>query len=240
VNPRQRRGVLLLVLAVCGAVLSFVSLTSYVSEVQSRVGEMTTAVVLQRDVRAYESVPASALSVVDVPRRWLPGTVLHSTTEVAGQVASSDLRAGSYLQRGMLTLPPSVRAGEREVSLPLRADSVPTGVGPGRRVDVYATFGDATCGKAGVRRVVRGARVLDLDRAATGRDDNNVILRLALSETQSGLLSCAVGAAKNISVSLVSPQPAPTPTHKPAPKRSKSPSAEPSATPTTEATGGGS
>ena len=235
-NPRQRRGVLLLALAVSGAVLSFVSLTSYVSEVQSRVGELTTAVVLQRDVRAYEPVPSSALSIVEVPRRWLPGTVLHSTAEVTGQVASSDLRAGSYLQRGMLTLPPSVRAGEREVSLPLRADSVPPGVGPGRRVDVYATFGDTTCGKSGARRVVRDVRVLDLDRATTGQDGNTVILRLALSETQSGLLSCAVGAAKNISVSLVSPQPAATPTRQP----SKRPSAAPSATTSTDETGGGS
>ena len=49
-NPRQRRGVLLILVTVLGAVVTFVAMFSYVQSISSQVGPMTTVLKLSQQV----------------------------------------------------------------------------------------------------------------------------------------------------------------------------------------------
>ena len=55
-NPRQRRGVLLLILAALGAIGVFAAVSSYVADVREQVTPTTTALRLTRDVPAQGNI----------------------------------------------------------------------------------------------------------------------------------------------------------------------------------------
>ncbi len=194
----------MLVLAALGALASFAALTAYVGDVRSQVGPLTTVLRLEQDIRAYDPIPPSAVTMVEVPERWLPDAALQSTAEVAGMVAGADLHAGSYLQRGMLAPPPKVAPGEREVTLTLPVDAVAPGVGRNSTVDILAAFSDKGGSKASTKVVVDAAHVLD--RKLTGRSNESVRLTLALSVAETLALNYAQGFGSKITVVLVAPK----------------------------------
>lgn len=140
-NPRQRRGVLLLVLATLAAVGVFVAVGSYVSDVRSEVLPKVAVLKLAESATAQEPVAPAQVQTIYVPERYAPRNALRDPISLVGRVASSNLPAGSFLQEGMLEPAPTVSAGERELAILVGADTGVAGrVRPGDYVDIEATF----------------------------------------------------------------------------------------------------
>lgn len=180
-NPRQRRGVLLIVLAVVGAIGVFVALGSYVAGVRSEVGPKVSVLALAKRAQVQQPITDDMVKVVRMPRRWVPPGTLRDRISLLGRVASADLPAGSLLQEGLLAPPPSLRPGERELTILVGADTGVAGrIGPGDYVDIEATFsgqggaGDDTPPRSQI--VVPRARIVAVglpERAARGRTERN-------------------------------------------------------------------
>jgi pilus assembly protein CpaB len=164
-NPRQRRGLLLLVLSGLGLLAVFVLVASYVADVRTEVDPKIKLLALAKPVKAYESVPDDAITEITMPKRWAPRAALRDRSQLVGYVAGTDLQADSLLQKGMLIAPPELAPGQREVAILVDAETGVAGkIGPGSVVDIVGTFdGDQQRGvppKATV--VVPGARIIDV------------------------------------------------------------------------------
>ena len=164
-NPRQRRGLLLLVLSGLGLLAVFVLIASYVSDVRTEVEPKVKLLALSKPVKAYESVPDDAVREVTMPKRWAPRTALRDRAQLVGLVAGSDLTADSLLQKGMLISPPELAPGQREVAILVDAETGVAGkIGPGSVVDIVGTFqGDPQRNIAPKSTVVvPAARIIDV------------------------------------------------------------------------------
>ena len=164
-NPRQRRGLLLLVLSGLGLLAVFVLVASYVADVRTEVDPKIKLLTLSKPVKAYESIPDDAVTTVTMPKRWAPRTALRDRSALVGQVAGADFTKDSLLQEGMLIRPPELSPGQREVAILVDAETGVAGkIGPGDFVDIVATFaGDNERGvpaKSAV--VVPHARIIDV------------------------------------------------------------------------------
>jgi pilus assembly protein CpaB len=171
-TPRQRRGVLLLVIAGIGAVLVFSLISGYVSDVRKNVEPKTEVLVLTRSVPELQPIPPDAVSTKSVPAKWVGAQALRDPSQIGGLVPSTELPAGVELQQGMLVAPPSLQAGQQEISILINADTGVAGkLRPGDSVDVLATFpaDDTTRSPASARTLIRRARVVTIGvpRAAT-------------------------------------------------------------------------
>jgi len=167
-NPRQRRGLLLLVLSGLGLLAVFVLIASYVADVRTEVDPKIELLALSKPVKAFESVPDDAVTEITMPKRWAPRTALRDRSELVGLVAGTDLTADSVLQKGMLVSPPELAPGQREVAILVDAETGVAGkLGPGSVVDIVATFeGDPQSGtrpKSTV--VVPAARIVEVGQA---------------------------------------------------------------------------
>jgi pilus assembly protein CpaB len=141
VNPRQRRGALLVAVAIVGAIAVFFSVLSFVSEVNSKVGDLVTVVALTDDVAPYEQISPDDLELVEVPRRWMPGTAITDAGDVVGLVSQTGLPKGTYAQQGMFTNRPGVQNGYREVAILVDAETGVAGkIQPGNHVDMLVTL----------------------------------------------------------------------------------------------------
>ena len=116
-NPRQRRGLLLLVLSGLGLLAVFVLIASYVADVRTEVDPKIELLALAKPVKAYESIPDDAVTTITMPRRWAPPTALRDRSTLVGKVAGTDLTKDSLLQEGMLINPPELAPGQREVAI---------------------------------------------------------------------------------------------------------------------------
>jgi pilus assembly protein CpaB len=146
-NPRQRRGVLFLAVAIVGAVAVFFAVVAYVNDVESQVGNRIQGYVLKSDVPAYQPLAADELEKVDIPERWLPSGSISDLGALSGRVTSATLAKGTLLQNSNLVARPSLRAGEREIAILVDAETGVAGkVAPGDRVDVWATFDSQVTG----------------------------------------------------------------------------------------------
>lgn len=174
-NPRQRRGVLLLIATALGALAVFVGVLSMVADVRSQVGPMATVLELDGDVAALQPITPEMLVEREVPRRWLAERTITSPDDVVGLVAVSAFPAGTVLQQGMLVEPPGLEAGFREVAILVDAETGVAGkVQPGDRVDIIATTagGDVSPDRAEIW--VANALVLEvgLPTSAEGTDSS--------------------------------------------------------------------
>lgn len=140
-NPRQRRGVLLLLLAVVGAVMVFVSVSQYVSDVRSEVGDKIQVLRLVQPLEANQPLAAAEVEQVLIPKRWASDKVLPPNFDPTGLVAAANIPEGVYLQEGMFEPRSAIEPGEREIAILVDAE---TGVGgkivSGDLVDIWATF----------------------------------------------------------------------------------------------------
>ena len=140
-NPRQRRGVLLLFLAVVGAVMVFVSVSQYVADVRSEVGDKIPVLRLVQPLEANDPLAAAEVEQVLVPSRWASDKVLPPNFDPTGLVAAARIPEGVYLQEGMFEPRSAIEPGEREIAILVDAE---TGVGgkivSGDLVDIWATF----------------------------------------------------------------------------------------------------
>jgi pilus assembly protein CpaB len=167
-NPRQRRGLLLLVLSGLGLLAVFVLVASYVADVRTEVDPKIKLLALNEPVKAFESIPDGAVTEVTMPKRWAPSTALRNRAQLVGQVAGTDLEPDSLLQEDMLVSPPELAPGQREVAILVDAETGVAGkIGPDSVVDIVATFtGDPDRGvlpKSTV--VVPAARIIEVGQA---------------------------------------------------------------------------
>ncbi|MQA96956.1 MAG: Flp pilus assembly protein CpaB [Streptosporangiales bacterium] len=175
-NPRQRRGVLLMILAAIGAVVVFLGLMSYVQSVRSEVGAMTYIYALKQDVPANSQIDETVLTQVEVPARWSTDTTKTFITDVEqlrGKVTVTNLAKGAWLQQGMVIDAPSLRGGQREIAIMIDAETGVAGkVQPGSVVDIYATFQPQgrTVTKPCVIRVLARQTVLEVGTPAAQRE----------------------------------------------------------------------
>lgn len=170
-NPRQRRGVLLMIFAALGAVVVFVAVLSYVGQVRAQVGEMRSVLQLTEDVPANTTITGDMVRQVEAPAKWTPDTILGSAGALQGKVAATDLSQGAYLQRGMLVRAPALQQNQREIAIMIDAETGVAGkVEPGSVVDIYAAFDgnqeDSSCAV----RVLSSVRVINVGELTAQQD----------------------------------------------------------------------
>jgi pilus assembly protein CpaB len=220
-NPRQRRGVLLLVLAAVGAVVVFALVSSYVDDVRKDVEPKTSILFLRQSVPALQPIPPAVIGRKEVPQKYAPARALHEPLAIGNRVPSTELPAGVELQDGMLIAPPALEKGQQEVSIMINADTGVAGkVQPGDRVDVNATFAADDQSVATARKLITNARVVTIglpqqgSRAFPARDDNGtapnptslvVPITFALKPRDVLRLNYAETNAQEIRLSLVRP-----------------------------------
>ncbi|GAB6899784.1 Flp pilus assembly protein CpaB [Kineosporia succinea] len=160
-NPRQRRGVLLMGVAVLGAVAVFLLIAGYVSDIGHRVGPMTTSYRFTDEVKKYAPITADDIEEVELPSKWLPEAAIQSFDTSRGLVATSDIPAGAMLQEGMASSPPELKPGQSEIAILIDAE---TGVGgkiqTGDLVDIYGTFSVSSTDAQGGSEKADQARVI--------------------------------------------------------------------------------
>jgi pilus assembly protein CpaB len=140
VNPRQRRGYVLIALAAIGALSVFFSIVTFVGEVNAKVGNLASVVALVKPVRAYQVISSDMVELRDVPAKWLPGSAITDARDVIGLVPTNDLPVGTYAQRGMFVDRPGIGRGYREVAILVDAETGVAGkISPGSRVDILVT-----------------------------------------------------------------------------------------------------
>ena len=195
-NPRQRKGIVLIFFTIVGALATFGLVLSYVNSVASQVGPMTTVVTLARDVETLTSLKEEDVEVKEVPVRWAPNGALHSFKETSGLVTSGAYSKGDMLQAGMLESPPGLQSGYREVAIIVDAETGVAGkVSSGQTVDIIATIEDPNTKTQHAQVVVENAKVLDVgvptdvkekDESGNFTDEKGVPVTFALS-TQNAL-----------------------------------------------------
>ncbi|MBV8999844.1 MAG: Flp pilus assembly protein CpaB [Solirubrobacterales bacterium] len=140
-NPRQRQGMLLLVVAAAGLIGVFALIAGYVSNVAKQVGPKIGVLELNTTLQPYQPVSPSMLTYASVPEKWAPQNALHSLNDAVGLVSQVPLQPGVYLQRGMLTSPPALQPGEEEMAIYVDAETGVAGqISPGSQVSIVAAY----------------------------------------------------------------------------------------------------
>jgi pilus assembly protein CpaB len=167
-NPRQRQGALLLVVAAAGLIGVFVLIAGYVRNVSTQVGPKIQVLELNQTVQPYEQITSSMLSYVSLPAKWAPPNAMRSPGEAVGEVSDVTLTAGTELERGMLTLPPTLQANQEEIAIYVDAETGVAGqIAPGSQVAIVATFGASGHGKPSARVIVPVAKVIGVGTPTT-------------------------------------------------------------------------
>jgi len=217
VNPRQRRGLLLIAISGLGLLGVFVLVAQYVADVREEVDPKVRLLALKQPVKANQAVTDEMLTTVLMPARWAPVTAMRDPADVIGLVAGTDLTERSLLQDGMLVAPPDLAPGEREVAILVDAETGVAGkIGPGKRVDVVATFPASDRKAAQAKVVVPSARIVEVGQvrlkgSASLREQQNtdpgqvVPVTFALSPEQVLIVNYAEQNATEVRLSLLRP-----------------------------------
>lgn len=211
-NPRQRRGVLLMVLAAIGAVAVFIAVVGYVSDVRNQYGATQTVLQLNTEVNAYEPIPLAGVKKVDVPARFVSNTQLTNTADLMNKVAAAPLPKGAYLSQGMLTDKPDIAEGQQEMAIMIDAETGVAGqVHSGSHVDVYATYdSDQTRKDSCAIRVLANVPVIQIGNLTPTKDEQggtseSVPVTFALSASDTLKLSAAESFAQKVRLALRRP-----------------------------------
>ncbi|MDT0304122.1 Flp pilus assembly protein CpaB [Streptomonospora wellingtoniae] len=219
-NPRQRRGILLMIVAAAGGVAVFLTVVAYVSNLNSELGSYRTALRLTEDVQPYQEITPDMLEEYEVPARFFDAQHFigdfGAINEQAGRlpVASSALREGELLQRSMVIAAPDLEEGEREIAIMVDAETGVAGkVGRQSRVDVYAAFNPGEGQpQACAYRVLTDIEILDIGDVGstidetTGDTGSVVPVTFRLTPDQALNLTYAESFASSLRLAAVSPQ----------------------------------
>lgn len=189
-NPRQRQGLMLVVIAAAGLLGVFLLIADYVSSVSKQVGSKISVVTLISPLNPYQPVSANVLGEVSVPQKWAPRNAITDPAQALGTISTVQLAAGTELQQGMLTAAPALAQGQRAMSVPVTGETgAALQVQPGDVVDVLASYqaspqghGSGTRNRAEV--VVASARALASGQPGGGNGSVSVILALTPAQTQ--------------------------------------------------------
>jgi pilus assembly protein CpaB len=215
-NSRQRRGVILLLLSVLGALGAFAGVLSVVNDAKSKVGPEVTAYELKSDVEPYTALTAAQFKKISMPERWLSPNAVTDLDDIRGKIAVTTLKEGSLLQSDMIVDRPELEPGQQEVAIMIDAATGVAGkITAGARVNVYATFeGEREGAPDQSRIVVTGARVLDVGELTPlepGANDRGrrptdaVPITFALSTLDAQRLTYAESFAQRVRLALVAP-----------------------------------
>ena len=162
-NPRQRRGVMLMILSVLAAVLVFVGVSSYVSSVNSKVGPMVTVYHVTKDLPAFTTLSSENTEPAQVPERWAADNTVLRSSDIDGRVIATPLAAGSPVSLDALVPPSDLDPNQREIAVNVDAVTGLAGrVRPGDRVDVYGVFADVPGLSKQSRILVENVRVVSV------------------------------------------------------------------------------
>ncbi|WP_380164493.1 Flp pilus assembly protein CpaB [Jannaschia sp. R86511] len=167
-NPRQRRGIVFMVLSVIVAIAVFVILTNYVQAVSSQVGPSTTVYRAVAPIEAYDPLGTGNLEPYEVPQRWTSESAQLQLSELEGRRVGFPVEAGTVVTRDMLVPPSDLSPTEREIAINVDAVTGVAGrVRTGDRVDLYSVFADVPGLPAQVRVLVRDVRIVSIGGVQT-------------------------------------------------------------------------
>ena len=217
-NPRQRRGILLLTLAALGLLGVFVLVAGYVADVRAEVDPKVTVLALAKPAEKDKAITDDMIKTVELPKRWAPQTAVRDRSQLIGQVATADIPQQSILQEGMVGAPPELANGQREIAILVDAETGVAGkISPGSIVDIVATYpGNDQSGVKPVSTVVvPGARIIDVGQPSLkgGRgvqeqaaDPKTVVpVTFALDPRQALMVTYAESNATEVRLSLLRP-----------------------------------
>lgn len=162
-NPRQRRGVALMVMSVVAAVIVFIGVSSYVANVNSRVGPMVTVYHVTKDLPAFTTLSSDNTEPADIPQRWAANNTVLKSADIDGRVIATPLTAGSPISQDGLVPTSDLDPTEREIAVNVDAVTGLAGrVRPGDRVDVYAVFAEVPGLAKQARILVKNVRVVSV------------------------------------------------------------------------------
>lgn len=166
-NPRQRRGVLFLLLAGLGALVVFVMVTRYVGGVNSQVAPLVTVYQAAKNIPAYREIRSSDVVTVDMPERYVPPQALREGDVLTGRRIGFNIARGTIVGTDMLLPASDLNADEREIAIEVDAVTGIAGrVASGDFVDIYAVF--ATPDGTGTSQVlVQNVRVVSVGGRTT-------------------------------------------------------------------------
>ncbi|GAA4891755.1 Flp pilus assembly protein CpaB [Streptomonospora salina] len=219
-NPRQRRGILLMIVAAIGGIAVFLTVVSYMSMLNDELGSSRTALRLTQDVQPYDELSPDMVEQYEVPARYFDAeTFIGDFTELREEadrlpVASSALREGELLQHSMVIAAPDLEEGEREIAIMVDAETGVAGkVDRQSRVDVYATFNPGEGQpEACAYRVLTDIEILDIGDVGSTIDENTggtndvVPVTFRLSPDQALNLTYAEAFSSSLRLAAVSPQ----------------------------------
>jgi pilus assembly protein CpaB len=163
VNPRQRRGLLLIAIAALGLIVVFVLVAGYVADVREEVDPKVSLLALAKPVAENQSITDDMVKYVEMPERWAPPAGMRDPGELVGLVAGTDLEADTLLQKDMLTAPPQLAPGQRELAILVDAETGVAGkIGPDSIVDLIATYPGSQTTAAESRVIVPSARIIEV------------------------------------------------------------------------------
>ena len=215
-NSRQRRGVILLLLSVLGALAAFAGVLSVINDVKSKVGPEVTAYEVKDDIQPYTKLTAAQFVKTEMPERWLSANAVTDLAALKDKIAVTTLKKGSLLQSDMIVAQPALQPGQQEVAIMIDAATGVAGkITPGSAVNVYATFEGQKEGDPDQSKIiVTNARVLDVGEIkalAPDADDrtreptDGVPITFALSALDAQRITYAESFAKRVRLALVAP-----------------------------------
>lgn len=162
-NPRQRRGLLFILVSILVAGATFIVVTTYVANVNSQVGSRVTVYRATQPIEAYTALSAANLEPVEVPERWVSKSSVLKMSDLEGRRIGFRLSPGTTVASDMLIPASSLEREEREIAINVNSVTGVAGrVRPGDRVDIYAVFADVPGLPKSVRVLVRDVRVVSI------------------------------------------------------------------------------
>jgi pilus assembly protein CpaB len=86
-NPRQRQGLMLVVVAAAGLLGVFLLIADYVSSVSKQVGAKISVVTLVSPLNPYQPVSPNMLAETSVLQKWAPRNAITDPDQLVGLVS---------------------------------------------------------------------------------------------------------------------------------------------------------
>lgn len=215
-NPRQRRGLLLIAIAALGLVVVFVLVAGYVADVRKEVDPKVSLLALAKPVSAHQAITDDMVKAVEMPERWAPPSAMRDPGELVGLVAATDLKPDTLLQNDMLIAPPQLAPGQRELAILVDAETGVAGkIGPDSVVDLIATYPGSQTKAPESRVVVPSARIIEVGQPRLkggngvqeqAADPGQVVpITFALTPEQALVVSYAESNATEVRLALLRP-----------------------------------
>ena len=215
-NPRQRRGLLLIAIAALGLIVVFVLVAGYVADVRKEVDPKVSLIALAKPVAAHQAITDDMVETVEMPERWAPPSAMRDPGELVGLVAATDLEPNTLLQNDMLIAPPQLAPGQRELAILVDAETGVAGkIGPDSVVDLIATYPGSQTKAPESRVVVPSARIIEVGQPRLkggngvqeqAADPGQVVpITFALTPEQALVVSYAETNAAEVRLALLRP-----------------------------------